>query len=137
MKRGFTIGGFRNRHGRLLRAVAVFFLLYTGADLTLPQYFCGEEVGGMSLTSLIADKTVQRDGATTRLTSAPEAPRPDAPTDQAPHDEDCFCCCVHVLPALPVTRVGGSEIKSPPALRELKSFPTPPLGNTFRPPRSA
>lgn len=131
------MGGFRNRHGRLIRAVAVFFLLYTGADLTMPQYFCGEEVGGKSLAFFLAERSAQRDGVPTRLTSTPEAPRPEAPNDQTPHDEDCFCCCMHVLPTLAVTHVGGSEIVSPSAPRELESSPAPPLGGTFHPPRSA
>ena len=43
MKQGFTIVSIRRRHGRLVRAVALFFVLFTGADIALPQYFCGGE----------------------------------------------------------------------------------------------
>ena len=135
MKSSFSMDTTRKRHGRLVRAVAVFLLLYTAADLTMPQYFCGEEVGGKSSASLMTSRADQYDGTPSRLNSAPEPPRPNAPDDRTPHDEDCFCCCVHVLPALPVTNVGGSEIKLLPAPREIESFTAPPLGGTFRPPR--
>jgi hypothetical protein len=45
----------KKKHGRLVRGVVVFFLLFTGADLTMPQYFCGgEEVGNLPLQSRVA-----------------------------------------------------------------------------------
>ncbi|HWW75203.1 MAG TPA: hypothetical protein VNZ44_07405 [Pyrinomonadaceae bacterium] len=137
MTAGFSIDSIKRRHGRFVRSFAVLLLLYTGADLAMPQYFCGEEIGGMSLTSFLTDRADQRDGVPSRLSTAPEAPRPEAPNDQTPHDEDCFCCCMHILPALPVTNIGGSEIVTPSAPIELESFPAPPLGGTFHPPRLA
>jgi hypothetical protein len=41
MRQSFTIDGIKKRHGRLVRAEAIFFLLFTVADITMPQYFCG------------------------------------------------------------------------------------------------
>lgn len=123
---------------RLVRAVAVLFLLYTGADLTMPQYFCGEELGGRPFASFSSDRTARRDDTPTRLASTPEAPRPYDSDSQAPHDdEDCFCCCAHVLPALRITPELMAEVKVPTSPTGVESPSSPPLRTTYRPPRFA
>ena len=138
MKSGFSIDAIRRKHGRLVRAVAVLFLLYTGADIAMPQYFCGEEVGGLPLASFLSDRAARRDDTPTRLASAPEAPRPNDSDSQAPHDdEDCFCCCAHVLPGLRITHELTAEVKVPASPAGVESPSSPPLRSTYRPPRFA
>lgn len=138
MKSGFSIGSIRRKHGRLVRAVAVLFLLYTGADIAMPQYFCGEEVGGLPLASFLSDRTARLDNTPTHLTSAPEAPRPNDSDGRVPHeDEDCFCCCAHVLPSLRITPELTSEVKVLTFPAVVESPSSPPLSGTYRPPRFA
>ncbi len=130
----------RKRHGRVVRGLAVFFLLFTGADLLLPQYFCGEgEIGGLPFEiTASATRTPERAGdGQLMAASRPEDSRPDQQPDKAPHDEDCFCCCAHILPGLCLTNPGASEMKSPSVSIVSDSLPSPPVKATYHPPRIA
>jgi hypothetical protein len=141
IRSGFTIGGLRNRHGRLLRAVAVFFLLYTGADIALPQYFCGGEAAG--LPDVVVAATMTAVGGSNILTdhevsiSNASDSRPGRPEKEAPHEEDCFCCCAHMLTGLAFKVVETAELKSSPASPEERSVLSPPLPLQYHPPRFA
>ncbi|HWW77897.1 MAG TPA: hypothetical protein VNZ44_21010 [Pyrinomonadaceae bacterium] len=140
MRSGFTIGGFRNRHGRLFRAVALFFLLYTGADIALPQYFCAGEAGGLpdvAVASIVfaADAHTTTDGGA--AVSNTKDPRPEQPDREAPHDEDCFCCCAHVLAVPGMKVVVTAELRSFPASHGERSVLSPPLPLQYHPPRFA
>lgn len=92
----------------------------------------------MPLASFLSDRTAQRDDTPTRLTSTPEAPLPNDPENQAPHDdEDCFCCCAHVLPSLLVTHELTAEVTVLTSPTDVESPSSPPLRSTYRPPRFA
>ena len=133
MKRGRGINMNRRRHGRIVRAVALFFVLFTVADITLPQYFCGgEEIGGLPLASAAAS-----DMADLGADAGTEAPSPGRDSERAPHEEDCFCCCAHVLAGLALTPVPLAELRSQQPPLELGSLPTPPLSLQYHPPRYA
>lgn len=139
MASGFSLNSVRKRHGRAVRAVAVLFLIYTGADLAMPQYFCGsEEMGGLSPNSshINIARSERNEALVAALTSSDES-QPGQPSDEAPHDEDCFCCCAHILPSLSLSIVHTSELRSPSALLFEDSHLSPPLRNTYRPPRFA
>ena len=132
MKRGLTMKSSRKRHARLVRAVAVFFVLFTVADITLPQYFCaGEEIGGLPLSA-----TYTTEAASLGAETGTEAPSPGRDSE-APHEEDCFCCCAHVLPGLAVTPVAVAELRSLQPPLGLDSLPSPPLPLQYHPPRFA
>lgn len=142
MRFSFTIGGLRNRHGRLLRAVAVFFLLYTGADIALPQYFCGGEAAG--LPDVIIASTSATVGGDTRVhtnsyltASDASDSRGERPETETPHEEDCFCCCAHVLTGLAFKVVENVELKSTQTAYEERSVLSPPLPLQYHPPRFA
>lgn len=131
MKRGRGINTSGKRHGRLVRAVAVFFVLFTIADITLPQYFCaGEEIGGLPLASAAASDMTGpgADGGT-------EMPSPSRDSEQVPHEEDCFCCCAHVLAGLAFTAPASSELSTTPSDLGPDSLPSPPLPHQYHPPR--
>lgn len=132
MKPGRGINMSGRRHGRIVRAVAVFFVLFSVADITLPQYFCaGEEIGGLPLSAMNAPEAASL-GAETG-TGAPSPGR----DSEAPHEEDCFCCCAHVLPGLAVTPVVAAELRSLQPPLGLDSLPSPPLPLQYHPPRFA
>lgn len=124
--------------GRVARVIAVFFLLYTGADLTVRQ-FCSDEfcVPRIVEASASADS---RSSYTARLAVAAantSDSRGNQPSEPPSLDEDCFCCCTHVLPGSALAVIAISEWE--PALTELRniSLPSPPLRRTFHPPRFA
>lgn len=134
MKQRFNISSIRKRHARLVRAVAVFFVLFTLCDIGLPQYFCGggEEVGGLPLHLSATAETGDRSDS-----FAPEAPSQGQDSEQAPHEEDCFCCCAHVLAGLAITPVASAELKSQQFPLKLDSLPSPTLPLQYHPPRIA
>ncbi len=140
MRSELTVNYISKRYGRLVRGVAIFLLLFTGADLTMQQYFCGgEEIGGLPLQRVtLASTASDRDGEN-NAAAVPTSndSQPDQPSDKAPCDEDCFCCCAHVLPGLGFASICNSELKSPQKPLEKDFLPSPPLQSTYHPPRFA
>ncbi len=139
MRPNFDLSSIRKKYGRSVRAVAVFFLLFTGADIALPQYFCGEEeIGGLPLTFVTqVPANVEADSENSTAIRESQGARPDRPAPEAPHEEDCFCCCAHVLPGLYAPTVAGAELKSPAIAPATDALPSPPLRDAYHPPRFA
>ncbi len=130
----------RKRHGRLVRAVAVFFLLYTAADIALPQYFCAGEAAG--LPDVAVASTVSAGGAhnpadSDAAVSDASDSQPGRPEQEAPHEEDCFCCCAHVLTVMAFKAAENAELKSQPSSPEERSVLSPSLPLQYHPPRFA
>lgn len=124
------------RHGRLTRAVVIFFLLYTGADITLPQYFCPDEFGGRIASPTRSTGGAQKGQLAAAVDASHDVPS-ETPPEQTPHEEDCFCCCAHVLPGTNLARAELNELNSTPSVIESDSLPSPPVREMFRPPRLA
>lgn len=118
---------------RFVRVIAILFLLYTGADLTVPQ-FCGEEMGIPKFTQTIAsaDSSSRAAFATSEKNS-----REDPPSERSHSDEDCFCCCAHVLPGHATAMVANSELKSTLAALQKIDLASPSLQSPYHPPRFA
>mgnify|MGYP003701059707 CR=1 FL=1 len=139
MRVASSIKSIRSRRAQLARVLALFFLLFTGADLFLPQYVCGgEEVGNLPLQTRVAKTSAGINDESNRvaLYSSQESQPGESP-EQAPHEEDCFCCCAHVLPGISFINTGYSELKSPRAPIETDWLPSPPLQTAYHPPRFA
>lgn len=121
------------RYMPLARAVALFFLLFTVADILLPQYFCREEWQALPAVSTAP---VRNNVAGQENTTPPDAPRPDAPVR---YEEDCFCCCAHVL--LPATLAVTSFLNASRPFLAITlpeaSLPTAPHQTIYHPPRLA
>jgi hypothetical protein len=131
----------KKRYGRFVRAVAVFFLLFTGADILMPQYFCDDEIGGISLptasaATLNTDERAAGDSKVAAVADSDDS-RSRQPSDPSSHEEDCFCCCAHVLPSLPFTSTETAEVRQPMAAFLNDPLPSPPLRGTYHPPRIA
>lgn len=123
----------------LVRAVAIFFLLFTGADLLAPQYFCGaEEAGGLRSGRIVASAD-SREGNQDQsfLSAKDDGSQPEKPSPETPGDEDCFCCCAHVLATISVSYEITTEIRSLPVSSVTFFIPAPPLRGTYHPPRIA
>lgn len=125
------------RSGRLARAIALFFVVYTGADILMPQYFCaGEEGGNLSLqASVLLPGVGAGDEPVLAAFAAPGDSHRERQQDQEPHGEDCFCCCAHVLPGVSFGVADTAGLRSLPAPPALDFIPTPPPHGTYRPPR--
>lgn len=122
-----------------MRAVTILFLLYTGGDILLPQYFCGgEELGGLTLQFTVS-ASIDSKSDDTRFASinSSDSSRPEHPQDQEPHEEDCFCCCAHVLPGFGFKGIIAYEPGQLSVISAMDSLPSPPLPHTYHPPRFA
>jgi hypothetical protein len=128
----------RMTKSRLVRCTAILFLLYTGVDIACPQ-ICSEEVVSFAANEAPLPESIST-GKTTvsvRASSDKEDSQRNEPTDQKSQDEDCFCCCAHVVPGMVYVAPTLLDLKSPVSVPDLASVPTPPLFQTFHPPRFA
>jgi hypothetical protein len=122
------------KSGSFQRGIAIFFLIFALMDIVfidlLGQQNCSEEAAILALvgTASIEDEAV---------ISAPAHYQPEHPADNRPEgipDEDCFCCCSHLIPGirLDIAVLNGSPQPGDPTILFIPS--TPPRG-TFHPPR--
>jgi hypothetical protein len=136
MKSGWNIGELRK--GRLLPVVVVLLLLHAAVDLAFPE-LCTEEPYGAGLTQILElsvrtnsnDKSRSAVAETSR--ESKEEPRPGP--DSQPRDEDCFCCCTHVMPS---PLFVAPEDANPGLLANQfrnATIPAPPPNNPYHPPR--
>jgi len=118
---------------RVVRVVAILFLVYTGADLTVPQ-FCGGEMGIRRFVQAASSTGVGSEAASS--TDAGES-RQDSPSEPTHSDEDCFCCCTHVLPGRAIAPIAVPLVDSVFAGPKKIDLASPPLQGPYHPPRLA
>lgn len=84
-----------NARQRIMRCVAILFLLYTGVDLANPQ-ICGEENIGVAAASEVS--VLNHCPTDSSVSVSPFYGRQrDLPPDKESADEDWFCCCAHIV----------------------------------------
>ena len=126
-----------DRRQKLFRAIAILFLLYTGADLLAPQ-ICAEERG---LTTIEANDLLATTLDSASYVSNWGSERPKKEHNQLPdqeqRDEDCFCCCAHVIPGSIFHGSSISEIVSISLPTKQALIPLQLPKAYFHPPRFA
>jgi hypothetical protein len=119
----------------LRRGVAIFLLAFAFFDLTVVDIFspqlCGDEQVSLSSTGPV-DST--EEGAGELGASQTHDSQPDQDSHQSPIDEDCFCCCSHIIPS-PHVNVAALNCPPPPGASVIASFPLAPPRGAFHPPR--
>lgn len=126
----------KNWHTRFVRFIAVFFLLYTFADITLPQYFCSSDaelVFNNNSVNVVYKESWNDDTETTISNNQQDQHE----QEEKPHTEDCFCCCAHVLPSLSFISPHVHYDKYPIEIIQLDSIPNPSIPLPYHPPRMA
>lgn len=122
---------------QIFRAIAILFLFYTGADLLVPQ-ICAEERGFASPQSIAPKLEVHRQVA---YANSLQPDANDSEKNQTPEqpcqDEDCFCCCAHLVSGsvFDGTAIADVRVNSLPRDSILVSSPFPKAH--FHPPRFA
>lgn len=129
---------------RLVSLVALLFVVYALADVTVLQAYCGNEAVGI-LPAHHLSKTVRspaKSSATDSTQIRPESDeesRPGSDPTQDCDDDTCFCCCSHV-----VTGYFAVPSCKPTSRLELSQSDTyagrysnSSLTQLFRPPRTA
>jgi hypothetical protein len=131
MLHGFRIGPLSER---LLRGPAVFFLLFTFADVAFPPP-CSEMNDGLSAARQVSAQG--RGGDVSDHSKAVGSN--DSRSDQSPErgccDEDCCFGCAHVLPTVAFTEVAVFDMESTSVVTVDQFMPEPPLRGTYHPPR--
>lgn len=117
---------------RVVRVIAILFLVYTGADLTVPE-FCREEMGIPKFVS--SSSSTDTGIGEAYATDTSESRQQDLPSEPTHSDEDCFCCCTHVLPGHAPAPVGIAELGSLFAGLNTLDVASPPLQGPYHPPR--
>ena len=123
-----------DRRQKIFRAIAILFLLYTGADLLAPQ-ICAEERGLTTIES--NDLQATTPNHVSSFSSEIAKKEHNQLPDQPQRDEDCFCCCAHVIPGSVFHGSSISEIVSISLPTKQALIPLQLPKAYFHPPRFA
>jgi hypothetical protein len=124
---------------RLRRGIAILMVAFAVFDMAVIDMFfpqlCVEEQTSQSINSPVdaADKSTAKiaDDLTAIISHDSQS---DQDSHQSSVDEDCFCCCSHIIPGRHVN-VATLNFPPPPDGAELPPLPLAPPHRTFRPPR--
>ena len=135
MKLALNIREFRQ--SQLLRVIAMLFLLHSGVDMLFPQLCNEEELSGASLSStLLSSPNHGEVGKAFAAINSNEFPD-DQRSDPQHRDEDCFCCCTHVMPSPVFASPGDAELVISRGAVHRVFIPSAPSDNPYHPPRLA
>ena len=128
----------------VFRGIVLLFLIHTAAELAFPQY-C-RELPRSFLGSGSVAVAVERAPAETIspsisgfLTQKAESTLPGVPSNDSemPKDEDCFCCCAHVMPSPLFVDPETARLVLLFDMPAPASIPTGSVHTPYHPPRSA
>jgi hypothetical protein len=134
MKAKWSINKFRK--GRLVQAVALLFLFHTAVDLLAPQ-FCSEEPINMSVNQHFSTPEESVIEQTPPFIAAMPGESDEEPTPVPCQDEDCFCCCTHVMASFGFVNPAKADLKLLSDTQRDLSIPSAPPNNPYHPPRFA
>jgi hypothetical protein len=126
------------KSGSVKRGIASFFLIFALMDIVfidlLGQQSCSEEA---AILPWVGTASIEDEAVTSTSVQGPAHNQPEHPADNRPEgipDEDCFCCCSHLIPGirLDIAVLNGSPQPGDSTILFIPS--TPPRG-TFHPPR--
>jgi hypothetical protein len=119
----------------LQRTVVVIFVVLAIADIASPQP-CGEDLQKLFCPIANNQNQVNRAGVESGELPVLSVSLPyDRHSMPQQTDDDCFCCCAHVLPAV-MFRSALSVPKTTVTCLHVESAPTPPLPTLYHPPRA-
>jgi hypothetical protein len=110
----------------MYRFVAIFFLLWTLTDLSVPEVCMADFDAPASLAGASTEQPV--------LATSPQRHDSGSPSVPYQPDDDCFCCCSHVLPS------SFADVERLKALSTVErdddgTVPYRPINTPFHPPR--
>ena len=121
--------------GRVVRSIAVLFLLFTFTDILFPPP-CSETLECLAVTGrvLMSSTTDAEDFNAETVVAGKDSDSRQLP-DQNCRDEDCCFGCAHILSSVSVTGVTVFDMRSMFTSTVHQFMPEPPLGTTYHPPR--
>jgi len=123
------------KQGRLRCGIAVFLLAFAYFDVAIIGVFfpqlCGDEQASVSFASPVKSTKKNADGL---MAISNHGSQPSQDLSPPTIDEDCFCCCSHIIPGvcIDVAVLNGSSQPPDPTNTAL---PSSPPHDTFHPPR--
>jgi hypothetical protein len=122
--------------GRLTRALALFFVLFTVVDIAAQPYCCDELPASEIGVGAAADRGALRTDEPARATDEDEDEQePDS--DTAPGCEDCCFSCARALAGTHFSGPGRQDARSHGPAKTYGRPPTPELPRAYHPPRAA
>ena len=129
---------------RLFRGIVLLFLIHTAAELAFPQ-FCGEMSSSFfgSGSVAVAAERVLPGSASPSISGGviqkAESTLPGVPNkdSELPKDEDCFCCCAHVMPSPLFVDPETAQLVLLSDIQAPASIPTGSVHTPYHPPRFA
>jgi hypothetical protein len=131
---------------RITQVIALLFVLYAFADVTVLQAYCGNEAVGIPPAHHFAkeSKTLVQDKKENSVESdqsnfhQPQDGQNEVPAKNC-DDDDCFCCCSHAIAgyfSMAPAPLANTRISSGVISFENK-HPNSDVTHLFRPPRIA
>ena len=118
--------------GRFAQFIVILFLAYAGVDIANPQ-LCNDEFAPPSV--LLAERRAEEPLTGISIGDSEKNEQREQPS--APHSEDdCFCCCTHVLPGLTTQPNGASDAISQGLTLAPQSVTSAHLMALYHPPRT-
>jgi hypothetical protein len=135
MKRPFPQSLNRLFSGSFARFIVILFVGYVGVDITNPQ-LCSEEFAPAPFLLASSVEGCAEAPLTDRSIDRQE-PTEQREESSAPHSEDdCFCCCAHVLPGLTTHPNGAPDIVSQGLTLTTQAVTSAHLVALYHPPRT-
>jgi hypothetical protein len=122
---------------QLLRVIAMLFLLHSGVDMLFPQLCNDEEIVGGSFSRTVIMSANEGEVMPAFVADDPTGLPDDQRSDQQHRDEDCFCCCAHVMPSPVFANPDDAELLISTSTLPRVFIPSAPSDNPYHPPRSA
>jgi hypothetical protein len=128
------------RRGMVIVLLAIAFFDLAVIDIIAPQ-ICNDGVpaiAGATPTQNDAEKFDQDALVEVAIGVRNSFPQQDSHSESSPAstEEDCFCCCSHILPCFSLDYVTPNTTPRV-NIALIASLPTPPPQDTFHPPRVA
>jgi hypothetical protein len=124
---------------RLRRGIAIFMVAFAFFDMTVVDMFfpqlCVDEQTSQSINSPVAATDNSTGKIPDDLTVVSNRnSQPDQDSQQFSSDEDCFCCCAHIIPGQHIN-VATLNFPPHPGDTALPAIPSAPPHGTYHPPR--
>ena len=124
------------RQGSLHRWLAVLFLLFASTDISadiVSTELCCEELSGLA-SCTVDVSTLAQDFDSVAIIGVKDNSTPDQPSTPIPNEEECFCCCSHIIPSV---HFEIADLDVEPLVSGFANFilPIPPPQSMYHPPR--
>jgi hypothetical protein len=128
------------RRGMAVLLLAIAFFDLAIIDIISPQ-ICYDEfstIAGAAPAQNVAETFDQDAAVEVAIGVRNSLPQQDSHSESSPAstEEDCFCCCSHILPCFSVDCITPNTTPRV-NIPLIASLPTPPPQDTFHPPRMA